>query len=118
VKATQQPAAIAGFMAALAATPLARPFTTHQRTNNVLVTNVPGPPVPMYMFGARVVEILPIVELVGNVGLVLCAFSYAGRLSLVVTADATGFPDLDVLVDGMEREWDALVTPLAAESMR
>ncbi len=113
VKATQQPAAIAGFMAALAATPLARPFTTHQHTNNVLVTNVPGPPVPMYMFGARVVEILPIVELVGNVGLVLCAFSYAGRLSLVVTADATGFPDLDVLVDGMEREWDALVTPVA-----
>lgn len=118
VKATQQPAAIAGFMAALAATPLARPFTTHQRTNNVLVTNVPGPPVPMYMFGARVVEILPIVELVGNVGLVLCAFSYAGRLSLVVTADAAGFPDLDMLVDGMERDWDALVTPLAAQSMR
>ena len=66
VKASQPPFAIAGFMAALAATPLARSFTTHQRTGNVVVTNVPGPPVPMYMFGARVVEILPIVELVGN----------------------------------------------------
>ena len=118
VKASQPPFAIAGFMAALAATPLARSFTTHQRTGNVVVTNVPGPPVPMYMFGARVVEILPIVELVGNLGLVLCAFSYAGLVSLVVTADAGGFPDLDVLVDGMERDWDALVTPRTAESMR
>jgi WS/DGAT/MGAT family acyltransferase len=108
VKATQPPAAIASFMAALAATPLARAYTTHQRTGNVLVTNVPGPPVPMYMLGARVEEILPIVELVGNVGLVLCAFSYAGQLGLVVTADAGGFPDLDVLLDGMTQDWAAL----------
>ena len=35
-----------------------------------------------------------------------------------MTADAGGFPDLDVLVDGMERDWDALVTPRTAESMR
>jgi len=104
VKAEQHPAAIAGFMAALAATPLGHYYTTHQRTSNVLVTNVPGPPVPVYMFGARVVEVLPIVELVGNLGLILCAFSYAGRISLVVTADATGFPDIDVLMEGMERE--------------
>jgi WS/DGAT/MGAT family acyltransferase len=108
VKAQQQPGAIAGFMAALAATPVARAYTKHQRTNNVLVTNVPGPPMPVYMFGARAVEFLPIVELVGNVGLVLCAFSYAGRLSLVVTADATGFADLGVLLDGMRQEWRAL----------
>jgi diacylglycerol O-acyltransferase / wax synthase len=108
VKATQPPAAIASFMAALAATPLARAYTTHQRTGNVLVTNVPGPPVPMYMLGARVEQILPIVELVGNVGLVLCAFSYAGQLGLVVTADAGGFPDLDVLLDGMTQDWAAL----------
>lgn len=118
VKAQQQPAAIAGFMAALAATPVARAYTTHQRTNNVLVTNVPGPPVPVFLFGARAVEFLPIVELVGNVGLVLCAFSYAGRLSLVVTADAAGFPDLDVLLAGMARTRDALVGRRPAASLR
>jgi WS/DGAT/MGAT family acyltransferase len=116
VKASQPPAAIAGFMAALAATPLARMFTMHQRTGNVIVTNVPGPPVPMYMFGARVREILPIVELVGNVGLVLCAFSYADWLSLVVTADATAFSDLDVLMEGMEQDWAALTGATTARS--
>jgi diacylglycerol O-acyltransferase / wax synthase len=69
---------------------------------------VVGPPVPMYAFGARILDILPIIQLVGNVGLTLCAFSYAGRVSLVVTADATAFPDLDVLMAGMEQDWDAL----------
>jgi len=28
---------------------------------------------------------------------------------MAVTADAGGFPDLEVLMEGMEREWDALV---------
>jgi WS/DGAT/MGAT family acyltransferase len=109
VKAEQHPGAIAGFMAVLAATPFARWFTNHQRTNHVVVTNVPGPSVPVYMFGARVLEIAPIVELVGNVGLVLCAFSYTGQISLVVTADANTFPDLDVLMAGMNEDWQTLI---------
>jgi len=57
------------------------------------------PPVPIYVLGARILEILPIIDLEGNIGLTLCAFSYAGRLCLVVTADATAFPDLGVLVE-------------------
>ena len=67
-----------------------------------------GPPVPVYLFGARVLEILPIIELVGNIGLTLCAFSYAGEISLVVTADEHAFPDLDVLMEGMKRDWQLL----------
>ncbi len=51
---------------------------------------------------------LAIIQLVGNIGLTLAAFSYAGRVSLVVTADASGFPDVDELVRGMERNWRAL----------
>jgi hypothetical protein len=34
-------------------------------------------------------------------------------VSLVVTADATAFPDLDVLMAGMERDWQALVRALS-----
>ncbi|HEX6843511.1 MAG TPA: wax ester/triacylglycerol synthase family O-acyltransferase [Actinomycetota bacterium] len=109
-KATQQPAAIAGFMAALAATPIGRAYTTRQRTSHTVVTNVPGPPAPVYLLGARVRGLFPIIELVGNLGQTLCAFSYDGAISLVVTADATTFPDLDVLVEGMARCWDALTT--------
>jgi len=57
----------------------------------------------------RVLAILPIVGPVGNMGPVLCAFSYAGQLFLIVTADARGFPDLDVLMAGMESDGHALL---------
>lgn len=109
------PAAIMDSMAWLSATPLGRYFNLHQRAVNALVTNVVGPAVPMYAFGARILDVVPIIQLVGNIGLTLCAFSYAGRVSLVVTADAHGFPDVDVLMAAMERDWGSLVSRPALE---
>lgn len=114
-KAEQHPAAIMGFLIGLAVTPLGRYFAGHQHAVNVEVTNVIGPPVPVYVLGARVLEVLPITGPVGNMGLVLCAFSYAGQVFLVVTADARGFPDLDVLMAGMEGDWRALIGSHVAE---
>jgi diacylglycerol O-acyltransferase len=113
-KAIQRPAAIMNAMAAMSATPLGAYFNLHQRAVNVMATNVVGPPVPMYVLGAPILEILPIIELVGNIGLTHAAFSYAGRVSLVITADARGFPDVDELIRGMEREWNALSAARAA----
>ncbi|MGE5225469.1 MAG: wax ester/triacylglycerol synthase family O-acyltransferase [Planctomycetaceae bacterium] len=108
IKAGQDPEAIAAFLAAVAATPIGRAYTRRQRTSNTIVTNVPGPPAPVYLLGARIEQIWPIIGLVGNIGLICCAFSYTGRLSLVVTADATTFPDLDVLIDGIDAAWHGL----------
>ena len=45
-KATQRPAAVAGFLARLAATSGGRSYVLHQRANNVVVTNIKGPPRP------------------------------------------------------------------------
>lgn len=117
-KADQRPAAIMGVLAGLAATPIGAYFTAHQHASNVIVTDVIGPPVPVYILGARILDILPIVQLVGNIGLTLCAFSYAGQVFLVVTADASGFPDVDVLIAGMERDWHALIRTHIAEPAR
>lgn len=107
-KSEQQSAQMAGLLAFLSAMPLAQYLTAHQHNVNVRVSNVMGPPVPVYVLGARILDILPIMRLFGNVGLVLCAFSYAGQLALVVTADATAFSDLDVLMEAMERDWAEL----------
>ncbi len=108
-KSEQQPAAMAGFLAASTAIPwIGKSYPAHQHTVNVKETNIIGPPHPVYVLGARILDILPITRLFGNVGLTLCAFSYAGQISLVVTADATASPDLDVLITGMEQNWHAL----------
>ncbi len=109
-KEMQHPAATMGYLAGLAATPIGKYFTAHQTASNTIVTNVIGPPVPVYLLGARVLEVLPIIELVGNIGLTLAAFSYAGEMFMVVTADATAFPDVNILMDGMERDWHTLTS--------
>jgi hypothetical protein len=75
----------------------------------VEVSNVAGPPAPVSLLGAPVLAILPIVGPVGNLGPVLCAFSYAGQLFLVVAADAHGLPDIDVLMAGLESDARALL---------
>ena len=114
-KAGPRPAAIMGALAVLGASPIARHLALRQQAVNVKVSNVVGPPVPMYLLGARILDIVPIVQVFGNVGLALCAFSYAGVMRLVVTADATAFPDLDELMRGMERDWSVLTGTRIAE---
>ena len=114
-KSEQQSSQMASLLAFLSAMPLAKYLAARQHSVNVRVSNVMGPPVPVYVLGARILDILPIMRLFGNVGLVLCAFSYAGQMALVVTADATAFPDLDELIAGMERDWHALAGRLVAE---
>jgi hypothetical protein len=70
---------------------------------------------PSSIARTRIIEILPILRLFGNVGLASCAFSCARQVYLSVTADAARFPDLDVLMEGMERDWLALLGDPVAE---
>ncbi|HEU5370367.1 MAG TPA: wax ester/triacylglycerol synthase domain-containing protein [Ktedonobacterales bacterium] len=82
----------------------------HQRFMNLIATNVPGPPVPLYLLGARILDFIPLLSgfLGGNVTVCFCALSYAGKLNLTVIADAMAVPDVDRVLRGMERTWQAL----------
>jgi hypothetical protein len=63
-----------------------------QRSVNLAFTYLPGPSVPIDVLGARVVDLVPIAPLAGNLGLSFVALSYAGRLTIAVRADADRFP--------------------------
>ena len=93
---------------------------SHQRFINVMETYLPGPPVPIELLGAPVLDLVPIQPLGRNVGLTFIASSYAGRLTITVRADADLFPDLDVLMGAMDREWQALAArvPVRVRSVR
>ncbi len=80
----------------------------HQRLVNLAETYLPGPPVPIDVLGAPVIDLLPIAPLAGNLGLSFVALSYAGHLAVTVRADADQFPDLEVLSAAMERDWETL----------
>ena len=60
---------------------------------NTVVTNVPGPPVPLYMAGARMVTSCGIGPVMDSMGLFHAITSYCGELRITVTscrADAAG----------------------------
>jgi diacylglycerol O-acyltransferase len=68
---------------------------------NLVVTNVPGPPVPQYLAGARLLELFPVVPVMGNLTMVVAVLSYAGQLNLTAVGDRGGCPDLEVFAHGV-----------------
>jgi diacylglycerol O-acyltransferase len=83
-------------------------FQAHQRFVNLTVTNVPGPPMPLYLAGARLLELFPVVPILGNVTLGVGALSYAGQLNLTATADQDSCPDVEVFAHGVRSALDDL----------
>jgi diacylglycerol O-acyltransferase / wax synthase len=79
-----------------------------QRAVNLVVTNVPGPPMPLYLAGARLLELFPMMPPMGNLTLVVAVLSYAGQLNLTAVADRDGCPDVEVFAQGVRTALEAL----------
>jgi WS/DGAT/MGAT family acyltransferase len=79
-----------------------------RRLFNLVVTNVPGPQVPLYAAGSRMLEVFPVVPLVGAQGLAVGMTSYDGRVYVGLNAEGDGVGDVDVLADLVEQEVGAL----------
>jgi diacylglycerol O-acyltransferase len=79
-----------------------------QRRINLLMSNLPGPPQPMYFAGAKILEVFQIGVVQGNVAVQVGALSYAGQLNFDVVADANLVPDLTVFADGMIEDLERL----------
>jgi len=75
---------------------------------NVTTTNVPGPPLPLHLAGARLLEVFPVLSLIWNVSLGVGAMSYAGQFNVLAVADRNACPDLDVFAAAMRDELHAL----------
>lgn len=65
---------------------------------NLIVTNVPGPQVPLYLLGAKLLTGYPQVPLFENQGLGIALFSYCGSLGFGFNADREVVPDLELFV--------------------
>jgi diacylglycerol O-acyltransferase / wax synthase len=74
---------------------------------NLYVTNVPGPPRPLWLAGARLRTAAPIAPLVAGVPVAVAALSYAGELVISMQADDAG-ADLETLAGGVADDLDRL----------
>jgi diacylglycerol O-acyltransferase len=83
-----------------------------QRFFNLVVTNVPGPQIPLYLAGKRMIDTFPMVPLAKNQALGIALLSYAGRINFGLVGDFDLMWDLD---DFTEDVSEALAE-LAAEA--
>jgi diacylglycerol O-acyltransferase len=73
-----------------------------QRIGNLIVTNIPGPQVPLYCLGARMLEVYPVVPLSRNLTLNVAILSYCGQLHFGLIGDGASGRDLERLAGGIE----------------
>jgi WS/DGAT/MGAT family acyltransferase len=88
----------------------------NQRTRvggNVVVSNMPGPPVPLFTAGAPIEQIYPIGPLAEGNGLNITLLSYLDRVGFAVVGDRELVPDLDDLVADLRASFDELAEVLA-----
>jgi hypothetical protein len=79
-----------------------------RRAFNLVVTNVPGPPMSLSLFGAKLLSIHPLVPLFTHQALGVAIFSYNGMLYFGLNADWDAIPDLNVIVDDLRESFDVL----------
>ncbi|MGY1690003.1 WS/DGAT/MGAT family O-acyltransferase [Geodermatophilus sp. SYSU D01105] len=80
-----------------------------RRMSNLVITNVPGPQVPLYAAGGRMLEVFPVIPLAPGQGLSVGITSYDGHLFFGLNADRDSVGDVDVLADLLEQEIGVLV---------
>ncbi|MBF6600801.1 MAG: wax ester/triacylglycerol synthase family O-acyltransferase [Dehalococcoidia bacterium] len=75
---------------------------------NFVCTNVPGPLIPLYSVGRRMLAHYPLVPLAGDLGIGVGITSFDKALYVGVMSDPAILSDVDVIAEGFAREFDAL----------
>jgi diacylglycerol O-acyltransferase / wax synthase len=76
---------------------------------NLVVSNVPGPPVPLYCAGARIVANYPVSVITDGLGLNITVMSYCGRMDFGIVADREQMPDVWNLIGWLREALDELL---------
>jgi diacylglycerol O-acyltransferase / wax synthase len=75
---------------------------------NVVISNVPGSPTPLYSAGARLLANYPVSAVTDGMGLNITVLSYEDRLDFAIVADREQVPDAWPLMDALTGALDEL----------
>lgn len=70
---------------------------------NVVISNVPGPPIDLYTAGAHLEALYPVSIILDHAAINVTVMSYKGSIDIGITADREQTPDVQDIVDGMQR---------------
>lgn len=87
------------------------------RLFNLLVTNLPGPPMPLYVLGREVEALVPVAFLAERQALAIASLSYNGALHIGLIADLGTHPqaELETIADDLEKSVEELLAVAQAE---
>jgi diacylglycerol O-acyltransferase / wax synthase len=88
------------------------------RLFNLIVTNVPGPQLPMYVLGREMQTVFPIAFLPREHAMAIAIISYNGWLNFGLLGDYDAMPDLEAFGEAIEASVDELVALAQAERGR
>jgi diacylglycerol O-acyltransferase len=98
---------LAGFASPTIMSQAAR-LQQRQRSFNIVVTNVPGPQVPLYLLGHRLRALYPVMPLAARQALGIAVTSYDGTLGFGLLADYDAVPDIEFVAGALRESIDAL----------
>jgi diacylglycerol O-acyltransferase / wax synthase len=79
------------------------------RLFNLIVTNIPGPQLPLYVLGRRLEDLFPLAFLPKNHALAIAIMSYDGGIDYGLLADYDALPDVEVIAEGIKESLDELL---------
>jgi diacylglycerol O-acyltransferase len=84
--------------------------------HNLVISNVPGPPVPLYFLGARMDAMYPLGPVFHGAGLNITVLSNNGVAHVGVIACKESVPDPWQIADGFSAELDALLSAVSSSA--
>jgi WS/DGAT/MGAT family acyltransferase len=72
------------------------------RLFNLIVTNIPGPQLPLYVLGRRLEDLFPVAFLPQHHALAVAIMSYDGGIDYGLLGDYDALPDIDVVAEGID----------------
>jgi diacylglycerol O-acyltransferase len=88
------------------------------RLFNLLVTNIPGPQMPLYLLGHELQDLFPVAFLPEDHALAVAIMSYNGGLDYGLLGDYDALPDIEVVADGIEASLAELLAAARGRSGR
>jgi diacylglycerol O-acyltransferase len=95
-----------------------RLFDRAPPVSNLVVSNIPGPSVPLWFAGSRVVAVYPVGPVAHGVGLNVTALGYAGRLWIGLLGCGRLAPDVGQLAGLVEEAMEELVAAAGRPAVR
>ena len=80
---------------------------------NVVISNIPGPSIPVYFCGARLLAHYPLSVVTDGLGLNITVISYLGHMDFGLIADRDTVPDVEVMARHLHDELDILLAAAA-----